>query len=252
MTELELLIDFHKEAKRQGPGSTADTLKALDLIEISKNKALKIADIGCGSGAQTITLAQNIKGQITAVDLFPEFLKKLDLKAEKKGLKNKIKTLKKSMDDLDFEKEEFDIIWSEGAIYIMGFEAGIKSWKKFLKPGGYLAVSEITWLSNSRPAEIEEYWQSEYPEIDTAANKFKILEKNGFSPVGYFVLPQSSWLDNYYSPIEARFEDFLKKHNNSKKAEKIVESTKEEIRLYKKYKEYLSYGFYIAKKLDKN
>jgi len=233
--------------QRQGPGSTADTLKALNLIEISNNKQLKLADIGCGSGAQTITLAENIDGQITAVDLFPEFLRKLEVKAEVKGLKNKIKTLEKSMDNLDFEQEELDIIWSEGAIYIMGFEAGIKSWKKFLKPGGYLAVSEITWLTDKRPEEIEKHWNSEYPEIDTASNKFKVLEKNGFTPAGYFYLPQSSWLENYYKPIEARFSDFLKRHDHSKAAEKIVENEKKEIQIYKKYKEYLSYGFYIAK-----
>ena len=249
MTELELLIDFHKEAKRQGPGSVVDTLKALNLIDLSPSKGLKIADIGCGTGAQTITLAQNLDAKITAVDLFPEFLKKLNSKSEKMELKDKIETKKKSMDDLDFEKGEFDIIWSEGAIYIMGFEAGIKNWKTFLKPGGYLAVSEITWLSDSRPEEIEEYWNNEYSEIDTASNKFKILEKNGFSPAGYFYLPQSSWIDNYYNPIEAYFDDFLKKHNNSEAAKNIVENTKEEIRLYKEYKEYFSYGFYIAKKL---
>ncbi|PUU91600.1 MAG: type 11 methyltransferase [Halanaerobium sp.] len=106
MTEIELLIDFHKNAKRQGPGSSADTLKALNLIGISKNKNLKIADIGCGSGAQTITLAENIDGQITAVDLFPDFLRKLEMKAEAKGLKNRIKTLEKLMDKLDFEQKK--------------------------------------------------------------------------------------------------------------------------------------------------
>lgn len=252
MTELELLIDFHKEAKRQGPGSPADTLRALDLIDISNKKDLKVADIGCGSGAQTITLAENIAGQITAVDIFPEFLSKLLLRAEEKGLKDKITILEKSMDDLDFARKEFDIIWSEGAIYIMGFEAGIKDWKKFLKPGGYLAVSEITWLSDSRPAEIEDHWHQEYPEIATASDKLKILERNGYSPVGYFVLPESSWLDNYYSPIESRIDDFLKKQNNTEMAKKFVENTEEEIRLYKKYKDYLSYGFYIAKMLSDN
>lgn len=252
MTELELLIDFHKDAKRQGPGSTADTLKALNLIDISKNQDLKIADIGCGSGAQTLTLAQNINGRITAVDLFPEILRKVDIKAKEKGLTDKITTLKKSMDNLDFDREEYDIIWSEGAIYIMGFEAGIKSWRKFLKPEGYLAVSEITWLTKKRPAEIEEYWHNEYPEIGTASKKIRILEQNGYSPAGYFVLPQSNWLDNYYNPIESRFSDFLKKYDYSENAKKIVACTKEEIRLYKKYKEYLSYGFYIAKKLADN
>ena len=63
MTELELLVDFHKDADRQGPGSPATTLKALSFINIKNRKSLKVADIGCGSGAQTITLAQNINGQ---------------------------------------------------------------------------------------------------------------------------------------------------------------------------------------------
>ena len=249
MTELELLIDFHKDAKRQGPGSTRDTLKALSFIDIETNKSLKVADIGCGSGAQTLTLAQNIEGQITAVDLFPEFLTKLNIRAKKKGLENKIITLEKSMKDLPFDNEEFDIIWSEGAIYIMGFEAGIKSWQEYLKSGGYIAVSEITWLTNSRPKEIEEYWNNEYPEIDTASNKIKILEENNFSPVGYFILSEDSWMDSYYKPMEKRFDDFLRKHDNSKIAKSFVEAEKEEIRKYKKYKDYLSYGFYIAKKL---
>src|SRR6056297_1175822 len=113
MTELELLIDFHKDAKRQGPGSTSGTLMALNFIDLGKKKSLKVADIGCGSGAQTITLAQNIEGQITAVDLFPEFLAKLNLRSKEQGLQDKITTLEKSMEDLHFVKEEFDIIWSE-------------------------------------------------------------------------------------------------------------------------------------------
>ena len=201
MTEMELLIDFFVDAERQGPGSPSDTLRALQFIDLEQDKPLKVADIGCGTGGQTITLAQNIKAQITAVDLFPKFLVKLNLKAKETNLQNKIRTLKRSMDDLDFNKEEFDIIWSEGAIYIMGFAAGIKKWKYFLKTGGYLAISELTWLSNLRPKKIEEYWHNQYSEVDTAANKIKILEKNGFSLVGYFILPESSWIDNYYKPM---------------------------------------------------
>lgn len=248
MTELELLIDFHKDAERQGPGSDADTLKALSFIEIQKNKTYKILDIGCGSGSQTFSLANAVDAQIIAVDLYSEFLDKLNETSKKQGLQNKITTLQKSMEDLLFDKEEFDIIWSEGAIYNIGFENGIKKWKEFLKSGGYIAVSEITWLTNERPAEIAEYWNNEYSEIDTASNKIKILEKNGFSPVGYFVLPESSWVDNYYQPIENRINTFLEKHNHSEIAKILIEKEREEIRKYKKYKNYISYGFYVGQK----
>jgi len=49
-------------------------------------------------------------------------------------------------------------------------------------------------------------------------------------------------------PMEARFETFLKRNNNSELAKKIVEENKAEMELYQKYKDYYSYGFYIARK----
>lgn len=248
MTELELLVDFHKGAERQGPGSSTATLKALHFMNIENKKSLKVADIGCGTGAQTITLAKNLEGQIIAVDLFSAFLEILNSKSKVEGLDEKIITREMSMGALDFRDEEFDIIWSEGAIYNIGFEVGIKQWKKYLKPGGYLALTEITWITNSRPTEIEEHWNNEYPEINRASNKIRQLEENGYTPVGYFILPEECWIDNYYNPIEERFDEFLNKHDNSDIAKKIVDAEKEEIRKYKKYKSYFSYGFYIAKR----
>lgn len=246
--EIALLIDLHKDSERQGPGSEGETLKALDFMDIPNDQKLRVADIGCGTGGQTLTLAKNINAQIKAIDLFPDFLCKLNLKAEKLGLADTIITLEKSMDNLSFAKEEFDIIWSEGAIYNIGFEKGVKSWKEFLKVGGYLAVSEITWITNSRPKEVEAFWQEEYPEIDTASNKIKILENNGYSLVGYFYLNQESWIENYYKSLQQEFECFLERNGNSKLAKKVVADNKAEIALYLKFKDYYSYGFYIARK----
>lgn len=248
MTELELIIDLHKNSERQGPGSKKETLKALEFMSLPTDRKLKVADIGCGLGGQTITLAQNLNGQITAVDLFPEFLDELNEKSQKLGLTDKIVTLEKSMDDLPFTNQEFDIIWSEGAIYNIGFESGIKKWKDYLKVGGYLAVSEITWITNSQPKEIIDFWTQEYPEVDTASNKIKILESNDYSLVGYFYLTQDSWIENYYKPMEARFETFLKRNDNSDLVRKVVEENKAEIDLYLKFKDYYSYGFYVARK----
>ncbi|WP_081212518.1 class I SAM-dependent methyltransferase [Salegentibacter sediminis] len=248
MTELELIIDLHKNSERQGPGSEKDTGRALDLLNLPSDQTLKVADMGCGTGGQTISLAKNLNGQITAVDLFPEFLKELDEKAQKLGLKDKILSLERSMDDLSFEKDEFDLIWSEAAIYNIGFENGLKKWKDYLKVGGYLAVSEVTWITQSRPKEIEEFWKAEYPEIDTAANKIMQLENNGYSLVGYFYLSQDSWMESYYKPMQAGFETFLQRHNNSELAGKVVKDYQAEIDLYQKFKDYYSYGFYIARK----
>lgn len=248
MTELDLIIDLHKSSERQGPGSEKDTLKALDFMNLPKDRKLNIADIGCGSGGQTITLAQNLNAKITAVDMLSEFLDELQEKSKKSGLIGKIDIQKNSMENLPFEKEELDIIWSEGAIYNMGFERGIRKWRDFLKVNGYLAVSEITWITNKRPAEIEDFWVREYPEIDTAAKKIKLLENYGYSLAGYFYLKPESWIENYYQPMAARFKEFLNRNGDSELARKVVQDHKSEINMYLKFQDYFSYGFYIARK----
>lgn len=248
MTEFELMVDFHSGSERQGPGSEEDTLRALSFITLPSNQKLQIADIGCGNGGPTLTLAKTLNAQISAVDFLPIFLSELNTKAARKGVSEKIKTIEASMDSLPFEKEQFDIIWSEGAIYNMGFEKGVQYWKNFLKPNGYLAVSEITWISQERPKEIEDFWNEAYPEIDAASNKISIIEHSGFTPAGYFYLSPESWIKNYYEPQIQRFNSFLKRHNHSDAAKAVVQEHQNEIDLYHKYKDYYSYGFYIAKK----
>ena len=249
MDDFQLLVDLHKRAKRQGPGGDVETRKAIDLAMLDPSAPLKVADIGCGTGASTIQLARLLNAKITAIDFLPEFIEVLRGNAEKEGLSKKINPLVCSMENLQFDDEEYDVIWSEGAIYNIGFEKGINDWRRFLKPGGLLVISEITWITSDRPFEIQKYWQAEYPEIDTASSKINILEKSGYSPVAYFVLPEYCWLENYYRPMQSGFAEFLARHSYSEKAQTIVEAENKEIALYEKYKAHYSYGVYVARKL---
>ena len=213
------------------------------------SEPLKIADIGCGTGASTMLLARELDAQVTAVDFLPEFIDVLKTRADSEGLIDKISPIIASMDNLPFDDEEYDVIWSEGAIYNIGFKKGVDEWKRFLKPEGFLVVSEITWTTSERPFELQNHWESEYPEIDTASAKINILEKAGYTPVAYFILSDHCWLNNYYRPMQNSFSDFLAKNANSEDARNIVEAEKKEITLYQKYKNYFSYGVYIAKRL---
>lgn len=250
MDTYQLLIDFHKDANRQGPGGDAETEQALRLAMIERAAPLKIADIGCGTGASTLLLARLLNAQITAVDFLQPFLDVLAERAERTGLAEKITPVCCSMDELPFEEAEFDLIWSEGAIYNIGFERGVREWARYLKTGGVLVVSEITWLTDARPPELQAHWQSEYPEVDLASAKIKVLEQNGYTPIGYFVLPERCWLENYYRPMQDRFADFLQRHGNSSEAQAIVAAEKQEIALYEQHKAHFSYGVYVARKWD--
>lgn len=250
MTDYQLLIDLHKEGHRQGPGGEAETEQALRLAGIDREEPLKVADIGCGTGASTVLLAKLLNARITAVDFLQDFLHTLEQRAEAEGVGDKISTLAASMDELSFSEEELDVIWSEGAIYNIGFEKGVASWRPFLKAGGTLVVSEITWTSGRRPRELQDHWEALYPEIDVASAKIRVLEESGYSPLGYFILPERCWLDEYYRPMQSRFEDFLKLHNHSEQARAIVEAEQQEIALYEKHKAHFSYGMYVARKLE--
>jgi len=245
-----MLIDLHLDAERQGPGGETETKLAMNLAGLDRSSRLRIADIGCGTGASTILLAKELDADIVAVDFLPEFLKELQTRANDNLVADRITTLNCSMDALPFRVEEFDVIWSEGAVYNMGFEVGVSAWNRFLKPGGKLVVSEITWLSDKRPPDLQSHWEEEYPEIDVASEKFRILERNGYSPEAYFVLQAHCWLQNYYWPMQNRFDAFLKRHSRSNQAKAIVEAEKHEINLYEKYSAYYSYGFYVAKKCE--
>ena len=248
MEDLELLIDLHRHGQRQGPGGEEQTRLAIRLAGLSNAMDLQIADIGCGTGASTLVLARELDARVTAVDLLPEFTHRLDVAAKRANLADRVQTLVASMESLPFRAQSLDAIWSEGAIYNMGFADGIRAWRRFLKQDGILAVSELTWLTQRRPVELEHHWMREYPEVDTASAKMAILEQNGFSPVGYFTLAERCWLDNYYRPLQARFPDFLSRHGNSKAAAAIVAAEQNEISLYERYSAFISYGYYVARK----
>ena len=246
--DFDLITEYYSNFKRQGPGSSEMTIKALDFIDNLSQKS-KIVDIGCGTGGQTMILGENTIGDIRGIDISPEFINIFNNNAKKQNLQDRVKGIVGSMDNLPFEMEEFDLIWSEGAIYNIGFERGLKEWSKYLKKGGFIAVTEASWFTDRRPQEIEKFWEDVYPGITTISNCVSTLEKTGYVPVSIFVLPEYCWTDNFFTPQVSVQEDFLKKYNGNETIEKYVEMERHEAKMYQKYKEFYGYVFYIGKKI---
>jgi ubiquinone/menaquinone biosynthesis C-methylase UbiE len=245
--DLNVIYEYFSNVERQGPGSPEITLKALSFIDGLTEKS-KVADIGCGTGGQTMVLAQKTSCEIIGVELWADFINKFNQNAQSKNLHHRMKGIVGNMENLPFQEEDLDLIWSEGAIYNIGFNHGLNEWRKFLKRGGCIAVTENTWFTEERPAEIQEFWQKAYSEIDTIPNKVAQMQKAGYLPIATFVVPESCWT-NYYSIMEKTHPSFLKKHKGNKTAEEFVSYQRYEAELYYKYKAYYGYVFYIGKKI---
>ena len=143
--QMALMFAFYEGVVRKGPGSEASTLKALSMLDGLPPKP-RIVDFGCGAGVASLVLARATQGNVTAVEIHQPFLQQLESAAAREGLTERIRTVEADMADPPFPDGSFDLVWSEGAIYNIGFEQGLKRWRRLLRAGGFIAVSEVSWL----------------------------------------------------------------------------------------------------------
>jgi ubiquinone/menaquinone biosynthesis C-methylase UbiE len=241
-----MFCEVHKDLPREGPGNDDSTRRAFEMCE-GLPSAPRILDIGCGPGAQTMVLADATDGVVTAVDFHQPFLDQLSVRIEAARLGDRVNAVLGDMKALEFADGEFDLIWSEGAVYIMGFENGIRTWKRFLKPGGYLAVSELTRLQSGAPEDVRAYWEGAYPAIQDNGGNLSVFSRAGYDVVGYFELPETAWLDEYYAPMEERIGALRATHGDDVEALKLLDNHQEEIDQYRKGKRHYGYMFYVAR-----
>ena len=246
--EFDVICDYFSRTERQGPGSDEATMRALQFVDVLGTDA-RIADIGCGTGGQTMVLARNVPGRITGIDLAPRFIDIFNARAAENGVADRVKGIVGTMEELPFEEASLDMIWSEGAIYNIGFERGINEWRRFLKPDGYLVVSESSWFTDERPDEIEQFWKESYAEMDTIPVKLAQMQRAGYLPLAAFALPENCWLDNFYVPQASARKAFMQAHPGNRTAEMLVSFQCHEEELYRKYSQYYGYVFYIGRKI---
>ncbi|KDE39444.1 Transcriptional regulator, MerR family [Nitrincola lacisaponensis] len=197
----QYMADFMKvfqSLDRWGPGSPEDSLKALSFLPEHPHKIL---EIGCGKGVATALLAKHTDAEIIAVDNEMKALKQLDKKLVDEGIKGRVSTVCASMTDLTFPPSRFDLIWAEGAAYIMGVEKALMQWKPILKQGGYLVFSDLVWLTDSPGSEAVDFWLQEYPDIQSVSRRIKQIENAGYEVLSHFTLSNQAWSE-YYSPLK--------------------------------------------------
>ncbi len=247
----KIFFEVHNNLSREGPGSVQSTLRALRSVN-PDDKQLNILDIGCGLGAATIELAK-LGHRVTALDNNESFIKILLARAKEESLSDRITTLLGDMFCLEksIGSNTFDVIWSEGSIYIIGFKHGLTEWKKFLHTDGYLVCSELSWLTVDPPFEVHEFWSKHYPGMRSQEENFQIVRKCGYELIDSFVLVENDWWDEYYGPMEKQIQELKVKYKEHREARSVLDEQQIEIDMYRKYSENYGYVFYIMKNHNK-
>lgn len=246
MEQIDYIVELFGSLPRSGPGDNASTRKAFQMLQ-HLPPAPRILDIGCGPGMQTVELLTVSDGFVVALDRFPQMLSQVARSAEQVGLADRLETVQVDMNEMDFEPSSFDVVWSEGAIYFMGFEKGLAKIRELVRPGGYVAVTEPVWLKADPPEEVVEFWR-EYSDIDTVEKKLEVVSRVGFESVGHFVLPASSWTDLFYNPLSERVIEYEAKWKGVPEAETVLAEARNEISVFEKHRDYYSYAFFVMRR----
>ncbi len=246
---LSIFLDVQSGLPRQGPGDDDSTRRALKLCDLPDNAA--VLDIGCGPGAQTMIAAEQLPGAMfTAVDFHAPYLEQLKERARTAGYAGRITTHLGDMNALPFAPQSFDLILAEGSAYIMGFANALKSWKALLKDDGYIAATELVWLTETPPQEAVSFFNEEYPAMARPANIIKIFEESGYRVLGHFTVPDKGWWDEYYTPLAGRLDMLEEKYAGDELGLSIIQATRQEQYVRRNFGESYGYEFFVARKLS--
>lgn len=246
MEGMEYFLEIYGGVPRAGPGSFECTKQAFELMSEVPDEPY-ILDIGCGPGVQTVDLLKISKGRVLALDFLPLMLERTQANAEMANVSERLEIIELDMAQMEFSPAGFDVVWSEGAIYNLGFENGLRAVREFVKPGGYVAVSEAVWLKADPPAPVVKFWEA-YPEIDTIENKLAVIDRLGYEQTGHFVLPATTWTAEYYDPMEKLIAEKCSEWAGIPDALAVLEEARNEIEVFRKYSSYYSYGFFVMRR----
>jgi SAM-dependent methyltransferase len=239
---IETIVRFFLPLPREGPGDDRYTEHLYRLLNLPENP--RAIDMGAGSGAATLILAR-LGVSVTAVDMVPEFLAHLRTRVVQEGLDDRVRTLETSMDAVPETEGPFDLIWSEGAVYNIGFDAGIRIWRRLLAPGGYIVVSEMTWLVDNPPIEVRTYWESQYSGMRTVSENEAAIASAGYQWMGSLLLPAGAWED-FYEPQRSRVMEWKARAMTPDEAN-LIEEVEEEMRIFEMYHSVYGYVFYLMR-----
>ncbi len=240
-------LEFFREMPRGGPGDPDSMRRALALASGLPPRP-RVLDLGCGPGTTSRDLGALTAGQVTAFDLQAPFVAGQVGAARAAELAPAVHGVCGDMDAAPFAPRSFDLVWSEGALYSIGFPNGLRACGRLLRPGGYLAASEAVWTVPDPPQDARDWWQAEYPDIASIGAKLAEVEAAGFTIVGHFTLPASSWREGYYRPMLARIAALRVTWAHDEIALNVLAQLEHEAGIFERFGHTYGYEFFVGQR----
>jgi SAM-dependent methyltransferase len=240
-------FEIFESVPRGGPGDPESTRRALAMMPDLRADP-RVLDLGCGPGAGSSNLANLTGGRVTALDLHAPFVAQQAAAARAAALAHRLDPVCADMRAAPVAAGVFDLVWSEGALYSMGFREGLDVCARLVRPGGYVAVSEAVWTVPDPPGEVLRWWHAEYPDIAPVAEKASAVAGAGLEIVGHFTLPRDAWTSCFYEPIEARLGDFRRAWSGDAVGLEVIAEFDTEIAMYERWGHTYGYELFVARR----
>lgn len=244
----QFFLQFHEGIPRKGPGTAAATAEAFRRIEPLLPPSPAILDVGCGSGAQTLTLAGLTAGTLLAVDSHPAFIEELR-RSLAPGLDGRVAAQVGDMRALGLPPASFDLVWSEGAIFVLGFERGLRELRPLLRGPGVVVLTEAAWLRPREevPPEVLAFWDEAYPAMTDVAGNLALARQAGYAVLDHFPLPAEGWAA-YVDPLERRVNEVLAEHPGNAAAEDAARRMRREAAMFRENLRWFGYEFFLLRR----
>lgn len=236
-----------------GPGDSATTRSVVERLRTDLPSAPRVADLGCGVGVSALVLAQCLpQVRVLALDSHAPFVASLETEARDRGLEERISAVVGDMADpppLDGVMGEFDLIWSESAIYSIGRSSAFVGWRPLLKPDGWLVFTDIVWQRepSARSGKATSFWAGEYPSITTAAGVVNELAAAGFEPRDPILSPRKAW-SNYYEPLRDRLRLLRRRQDHPPSLVAVLAEFERELDVYDSAGDDVALAFFVSRR----
>jgi SAM-dependent methyltransferase len=131
--------------------------------------------------------------------------------------------------EIDLPDEAFGVVWSEGSIQFIGFERGLREWRRLIRLGGFLVVHD---------------------EIGNLPLKLRQIPHCGYSLLGHFTISEKIWRRDYYEPLQQRIQELRTEHRDDPDAMDLLAKEQHEVAVFNKGKKRFASVFLVMQKIE--